>query len=102
MAAALLPCWLHSIIPAHSNRTLSPLVLHSHADTYIIRKDGVAIPGASAMQSGLLVGAGARIFALRLDKLDDIEAYFVCLRKVEPRVLYQDDIWFSVRCTIAV
>ena len=65
-------------------------------DTYTIRHDGVAIPGGATIASGLLVGAGARVFALRLDALEGIEAYFSCLRRIEPRVLYQDDIWFSM------
>jgi hypothetical protein len=58
-------------------------------DTYTIRKDGVAIPGSATSLSGLLVGAGARVFALRLDALEGIEGYFSCLRTIEPRVLYQ-------------
>ena len=67
-------------------------------DTYSIDEGGTAHPGHHLQGEGMLVGAGARVLALRLDNglLDGIEDYYQCLKALEPRVMYQDDIWFAI------
>ena len=48
------------------------------------------------MYPGLLVGSGHSLFAFRLSSLDGIEDFFSCLRGLEPRVSWHDDVWLSM------
>lgn len=66
-------------------------------DTYTLSASGRSVSRFGAAR-GLLVGSGHAIFALRIDggRLDRVGAYFACLRALEPRAAYHDDVWISM------
>lgn len=68
---------------------------HAYAfDVYTMTRDGRAV--TAGMWPGLLVGSGHAVHALRLSLLDGIEAFFECVRALEPLAVWHDDLWISM------
>jgi len=63
-------------------------------DVYTMTEGGRAVTGG--LYPGLLVGAGHALFAIRVSKLDGIEAFFRCVHALEPRSTYHDDVVISM------
>ena len=82
--------WLERAITDDPNKAR-----HAYSyDVYTITPEGRAVTGG--LYKGLLVGAGHALFALRLSKLEGIEDFFTCVRKLEPRATYHDDVIISM------
>jgi len=63
-------------------------------DVYTLTPEGHAVLGG--LYPGLLVGAGHALFAFEVRLLDGIEAFFQCVRALEPRATYHDDVVISM------
>lgn len=63
-------------------------------DTYTLMRDGRQV--TAAMYPGLLVGSGASMYALRLSRLAKVRQFYHCLKAIEPRVVWHDDVWMSM------
>jgi len=84
---------LESLAAALEDDTAS--VRHAYSfDVYTLTDDGHAVTGA--LHKGLLVGAGHALFAIRISLLDGVEDFFACVRSLEPRALYHDDVVISM------
>ena len=63
-------------------------------DVYTITAEGRAVTGG--LHPGLLVGAGHALFAMRISELAGLDDFFACVRALEPRATYHDDVILSM------
>lgn len=82
--------WLERAINDDTSR-----VRHAYSyDVYTITPEGRAVTGG--LYRGLLVGAGHALYAMRVSELDGVEDFFGCVRALEPRATYHDDVILSM------